>query len=95
MELKKKNLIEVTINRQHREIVEDDDYFINSIEVNGEEVLNLEDLELEELPSIAVEDEITAEDVAELEGMYETEKGSFKLIVTDLDEDNLEEDEDF
>lgn len=92
MELKKKNTIEITVNRQHQEFVEDDDYFINNIEVNGEEVQCLSELELEELPGLAVEDEVTAEELSELnEAVYETDKGIFKIIVTDLDEDMLEE----
>jgi hypothetical protein len=92
MELKKNNTIEVTVNRQHQELVEDDDYFINNIEVNGKEIQSLEELEVDDLPPIAVEDAITAEELAELDNtIYKSEKGSFKLIVTDLDEDMVEE----
>jgi len=88
----KKITIEVTVNRQHQEFVEDDDYFINNIEVNGKEVQSLEELEVEDLPCISVEDEITAEELAELDNTeYESENGVYRIIVTDLDEEALEE----
>ena len=88
----KKILIEVTVNRQHQEIVEDDDYFINNIEVNGKEVQSLEDLEVEDLPCISVEDAITAEELADLDNTeYESDQGVYRIIVTDLDEEALEE----
>lgn len=88
----KKILIEVTVNRQHQEIVEDDDYFINNIEVNGKEVQSLEDLEVDDLPCISVEDAITAEELADLDNTeYESDQGVYRIIVTDLDEEALEE----
>ena len=88
----KKITIEVTVNRQHQEFVEDDDYFINNIEVNGKEVQSLEELEVEDLPCISVEDEITAEELAELDNTeYESENGVYRIIITDLDEEALEE----
>jgi len=88
----KKILIEVTVNRQHQEIVEDDDYFINNIEVNGKEVQSLEDLEVEDLPCIAVENAITAEELADMDNTeYESDQGVYRIIVSDLDEEALEE----
>lgn len=95
--MKSKNLIEVFVNRQHRELVEDDDYFINSIEVNGKEIEDLDELEfIFNLPSLSVEDVMFAEELSEINNTtYKTKNAVYNLIVTDLDEGKFDQEEDY
>ena len=85
--------IEVTIhvNRCHEEFVEDDDYFINTILVEGEELENLE--ELTDKVEVSLEEMWTAEDLQDLHDteFLDKEGKKYRIEVVDDNEDEVEE----